>query len=940
MSGGWGERLDRHFEALHAGRKGTGLPVFALEHGLSSAEFLELSQHLHKQLRSNAPLSSDWLGWVVYGAELGYDFDGQEYWTNFETRTPGWVYRADRAWLRDWFKRFHTRFQGFRPRGAWAEWFSIISWPITHAILPRDLQTQLAQTLYHLRFGIASRLEEEPAAIGRYIASHGDGSSRFRNFLQQEELVGRIAIALLGGSDLSPEGSLLPETLNRIVNDLEKGQSAKAWLGDARKVVEQARIKGVGRYGSSPSVPVTDAAPSKRERHPSLHPSIFLQRADQNEWIAIAEFPSYRPLCDVSQDFGRFLRTTRCKISGADGFLPAGWLLAEGQRRVLTSWPDPTKPLIEFEKRNGAVEKLLMSDATMSPGPLWLFELAVDGRAQEITSLRVRPGRRYLLVSREELKTLPCSVASVLRCGDCHAREIDLPTHISDEEFRALRSAGLLVARTISIWPAGLPARRWDGESLAEWYLGEVPSFGIGSDHEVRRLTVSLDGGPMRAFPDIIAGCPVFISLPDLAQGSHLLKVDAEVVDGNGQAAASTASLEVRVQPPVAWSAGTTTFKGMVPVIDPPEPSLDDFWEGRVKLSILGPVGYGANVCIELLDAGNGNLATEVIMEASLPCRDDVWERHSTQFIQRWASPWAYLSASSGNLIINSDDLGTYRIPLRRDVRPVRFIWHSTNKTTQVRLIDDHHGPELVSTAFYPFSSPCRPLAIEELKLQSGFEPPAPGGMFVLQHGEVVETLAVSMPQIASLSELAPEPAEDGFPSGASALSETQSHLTRWSSAKIAGPLADLRRGHIVHRLEQHYFRLLCGTDWWQAERDFERSGRSEQDLRTLASKTGTSPSFAVLLSRDLVELQALDHEARITRFVDMANRYGISDVPTSRAAITVCDKIDGKLSFNETSLAHLIALGKRCRPIVRAARFLTAAPYMYAGKNSERIAS
>lgn len=87
MSEGWNERLDKHFAELRANREGSGLPVFALEHGLSRKEFSELSGYLIGQLKNHARLAPDWLAWVVYGAELGYDFDGQEYWSSFEHRT-------------------------------------------------------------------------------------------------------------------------------------------------------------------------------------------------------------------------------------------------------------------------------------------------------------------------------------------------------------------------------------------------------------------------------------------------------------------------------------------------------------------------------------------------------------------------------------------------------------------------------------------------------------------------------------------------------------------------------------------------------------------------------------------------------------------------------------------------------------------------------------
>lgn len=927
LSEGWGERLNRHFEELRATRASSGAPVFALEHGLNANEFEALTTYLHRQVRNRAAFLPDWLSWVVYGAELGYTFNGQDYWSTYEARTPNWAFhRYGRNWLRDVFKRFHRRYQGFQPRGAWAGQFSIIAWPITHAILPKDLQTQLAQTLYRLRFGLAERLNEDPVSVGRYIGNRGEGSSRFRNFLQQEEMVGRIALALLGGSSDEQGETILPATLARIVADLERGQSAKVWLRDARKEAERARIKGVGHYGSFASSFVDTQTLEPKARNPRLNPSIILQKAGTDEWIAIAQVPSFSQLCEISPELARFLRTTRCAVEGAEGFRPAGWLLSGGQHRVLTSWPDPARPMVKFEKPNLMVEKLLMTDARMSQGPLWVFDVGADGQARESAVGRVQSGRRYIIISRDNLPPLPFSSSAVVRCNGCYASMLELPSHISGDEFSLLRRAGIGVGRTISVWPAGLPARRWDGQSRANWFLGETPSFGISADHDVDVLEVSVNAGTKTVFYSVEAGRVIFISLPGLAQGTHHLAVEAKVADIQGRPVLSKVAIEVGIEPPVAWAAGTIDFKGLVPLVMPAEPSLDDFFEGRVNLSVLGPPAYSVDFSLELLDANNSDLATEHVMEAQLPCTEDTWRRHCAQFVKNWASPWAFLSATGGNIVITSDELGSYRIPLRRDVRPVRFIWHTTDKTTRVRLLDEHRSGEPVTADFYPFSAPCTPALPSRQELQEGFEPPTPGGLFSLQYGEVKENLVVSMRQITTLAELAPEPSEAGFPTGADALRDIQSHLTRWRSATLAGPLAHHRRKVIVHRLEQHMYRLLCGDSWWQAERAYERSEKSELDLKALASKTETSPSFSFLLSRDIGEMRALGYQDRVGRFADMANRYGINDLTISGAAMAVAAATERGQEVDPTLLDMLTALGKRGRPILRAARFLSIA--------------
>src|SRR5208337_2530623 len=86
----WQERLERHFTQLASARSNSGLPLFALEHGLTEDEFKEISTLLRSRLAAGLRLGPHWLVWVVYATELGYDYDGDEYWSSFEQRTPQW----------------------------------------------------------------------------------------------------------------------------------------------------------------------------------------------------------------------------------------------------------------------------------------------------------------------------------------------------------------------------------------------------------------------------------------------------------------------------------------------------------------------------------------------------------------------------------------------------------------------------------------------------------------------------------------------------------------------------------------------------------------------------------------------------------------------------------------------------------------------------------
>ena len=79
----WQERMKQHFAALADRRSSSGLPIFALEHGLTDAELGEIADQLRSRLTSGQRLMPHWLLWTIYAAEQGYTYEGDEYWQSF-----------------------------------------------------------------------------------------------------------------------------------------------------------------------------------------------------------------------------------------------------------------------------------------------------------------------------------------------------------------------------------------------------------------------------------------------------------------------------------------------------------------------------------------------------------------------------------------------------------------------------------------------------------------------------------------------------------------------------------------------------------------------------------------------------------------------------------------------------------------------------------------
>jgi hypothetical protein len=929
----WQKRLEAHFAALAQARRERALPVFALEHGLNVDERKCIPSLLHARLRSGGRLSEHWLVWIVYAAELGYDYDGAEYWPSFESRTPLWTERADRRQLRGWFTRFHEKYAGLKPTGAWAEWFSIIAWPITHALLPKDLQTQLAQTLYALRYQLSARIEEGPAAIGRYVEkSSSEGSSRFRNFLEQEEIAGRIILALLGGRSDEVQHSIHPLTLERIVKDLEQIRNAREWLRDARRAVESVQMQGAASSpgAGSPGRPKDVAGQKTKSPALSVSPHMMLRRTGDNEWIAVLELPSFREVADMRPEIGQFLRQKRCTVSGSVGTLPAGWLLGGQQRRVLSSWPSNDEPLVRFDRHNPLLEHLLQSEVRLTTGPRWLFRIGADGLAYEVVGRSVRPDTGYIVVSRSPLPNSPLFSPTSIKCGGIFAQQIMLPEHLDGGQIVGLRAIGLSIAETIRVWPVGLAARSWDGEGFSEWLESEAPCFALDHDYPVEKFEVFLNNQPVLQLPPARPGAPTFFKLSPLQAGRHTLHVravGASDVTSQTPPKATDGYVALSVRAPRPWISGTIGHSGLVVIADPVEPTIDQFWEGDVRLQALGPNGRQVNLRIELLDSGGRSLFSEAISTLPLPLTVESWVRTCATFLRKDRDPWAFLAASSGNLVVEADDLGAYRIPLRRTPTPLRWVWHKTNRATELRLVDDHQADEPLDVRFFAFSHPASPIILESTSVFAGYSPPIPGGLCVASYGQKRQALVVSVSaKDRGLSGLLIDPDPRDMPHDDASVKLLVGLVSLWSSARLTGPLAAERRERVVRGLGQHVFRILCGDHWATGEAAFLNSPRGDHDLRRLGQRVGGPTAFASVLARDADELRRMNQPARLQHFTSLAHRYGLSVGVACKAALEFCQSVAAGVLWDQATTDRYIA-DMRCSPeVIRGARLLMLA--------------
>lgn len=928
----WQERLERHFEALARLREGSGFPIFALEHDLSDEEIRKISFLLRSCLRYRLPLNQYWLLWAIHAAERGYTYNGDEYWPSFEEKTPEWT-PEDRDKLVPCFKKFQKTYNGVVPSGRWASYFRIIAWPITHAILPRYLQSQFTKLLYELRSLLVRLAEPDPATIGRLLAVNAHHTStRFQQFLQQEELTGRIVLGLLGTAHAEGKEPIHKRTLKRIIGDLEEVRRAREWLKETQRVV--TNFKGIGR-GTGPSVhqPHTpragDTVPDIRRL--GIQPSLVLGHRGGGTWSVRLEIPSFRSVAALNPEVHSFLKSTRCRISGAPDIKPEGWLLSGNRKSPLRSWPDPDTPLIQLSPSHDIIDHLLESECRLSSGPVWLFKIAQDGNAHEIIGRIVRPGSSYLVVTTDAVPEphgfiRPCPVK--LECDGVKAIRFSIPLQVSAGDTAWLHRLDLQVARTVRVWPAGLSGRDWDGEGRSEWLTTETPCLGIRHDYLVDAYVLRLKNDAETVIAETVIRTgggerPVFVRIEPLPVGIYTLTVQPETSLASMAGPDATGFIQLRVREPEPWLPDVVSHPCLIATLDPHDANLDLFWRNEVNVSVRGPEGRTVSCTVSLTSRDGKEILSEQIggpME--LPVKPEVWRNKLGQFLKNKQHAWSYLEAASGSLTIAGEELGRSVFRFEHDVIPLRWVLRRDRDKIVLRLIDETgEEEEPLSILFFSMEHPLQEERRAPDEALKGSIAPEPGGLFHAQHGEHCARVIVSTPRTTkNLQDLDIRPAF----SGSTDLPHCLQLLGSWENARLYGPLARVRQERVTAGLFAEIYGRLCGANWTRRETAFRENPASPSVVDALHKAVDQRSDFASALRRGSAEIGD-DMAAASQWYADAAERYNVSRKPELCDFALRLASQPHRLSetFNAGEMRNLLNQVKNKPTLVRGARLL-----------------
>jgi hypothetical protein len=334
----------------------------------------------------------------------------------------------------------------------------------------------------------------------------------------------------------------------------------------------------------------------------------------------------------------------------------------------------------------------------ITKGP-WLFGLGTDGVATEIEGKILRPGHSYIVLFQDNaIPNEDPSSTCFVDCENIYGKFLTLDEFTLSKDIEKYRDFGFNIFRTIRIWPAGLPARFWDGEGRCEWLTTDQPCFGFIHDYEIREFTLELGDFSLN-LNGKLPGKPYFIKLPQLPVGMHVLTIKPKVDIDSISTLEGTIILEVR--DPAIWTPGTMLQNGFYAMLDPNDDDLDNFLSGKTELKVVGPKSKNLSIKFNFW-AGNcliGSLITPIL--SFPPNSKDLKELCIIALKDEKLA-----NARKMVIDVQGHELGEINIILWRNANPLRWYSKTNKNITYIRLIDETESNDPLTVSVYGYERP------------------------------------------------------------------------------------------------------------------------------------------------------------------------------------------------------------------------------------------
>lgn len=779
--------------------------VFALEHGLDSTQREELKHSIHKHLRSAKPDEKYWLPWVVYAAEIGYEFDGHEYWQSFENKTPDWRNKGNRHFIRDGFRNFVQSFGGYRPSGIWANHFNIISYPITHSILPKDLQYQLARVLFNIRSYISRALIQSPQLLGKKISENCYyETKRFQQFAQNHDLIGLIAREILTIDEKGSDNFILLPTFRRIIEDLRETSEARNWL-DETKFEIKSRAYTKGRSGKI------------------LKPQLILRRIADCKWNLFIEIPDFEPVAEISEEIENFLAPARPFLIGNIGGkrLARGRLIKHGSfLEALEFVPNNNQELLNFRRDlPKALENFFKKEFVINLPEYTVFSVQESGFAQQQESRIVHPEGKYIIMCREPITANSLLNQLATSCSNIHLYSLSSEKLTDAQHRESLEQLELEVETDFSLKPVGVSPINWDEGFRVEYLDGETPYFAIKINHPWNTIRIQLEDFDELEINNQTDSEYTYFSLPPLSTGLYKLSCSKKSdFDSHFQ---TLGELSIYVKDRTIWKPGTTSQNALLLLPDPPKPSFEQFFNGNVNFQIFSPE-TSVEVSLYLLSKqlNAPPLLKRSIVTENLPRGIDEINKKINEIVEDAKVLENSEAAHFCRLEFKSEELGLIPFDFRREFNPVQWeVKSDVSGKTILNLSEEAFGDEETKIFHYKFDTPDLFSEIDYDRYFPDYVAPDNGGLFIASTPKQKKGMIVlktnEKKSYKSFSDIGKD---DDFTPNLQGYTRTKENLVKlidlyclWKTSRTVGSV--FSKKDVQKVIDNFLFKIICLID-------------------------------------------------------------------------------------------------------------------------------
>lgn len=884
------QRLSDRYTRLRDLRASENYPVYAIEHGFSPEEITTAMSLLGESYSAyNCITDAYWLVWTAAAAEVGYKYDGAEYWDTFRQTIPQWLDRTcDRNKIREFYRKFAATYHGLTPIGLWAKQFPIIAWPITQSILPKYLQRHFASHLFELRHELVKGCELTLEEIGDLLCNSYIGrSSLFEGFLQQKPLTSRIVMALSIEELADTVAPIEKPILDRIITDIDALGSIGRRLRETQRILRDARFINSYRPGFVSQIKLQE--PSRElVADRTEGPRLIARPSDNDMWALSLSLPDLSLPLKSAGLTTRDMEQARMRFrlySMESGWIPARALFGyKGDtEEPLTSYPAETVDVFTFDNPLEAATSVLESRLRLPAQEARLLKIRLDGSAYELSGRHVRSNHSYVIVTRA---TLPEAFIAGLgliplkvKTSSAYLWRLNVPTMLDAPKIAALASLGFGYRLGIRLQPVGLTPR-WNATNDGISFIDtECPLFCISSEIDVREFLVKLDqSAPLRIVPS--SDGATLISLGALSVGTHSLSVSALGVSTGRDMASEVLSIDVRSA--AAWQSSIVGKAGVALKLEPVEATLDQFLYDAASLRVIAPPRRRLKLNAHFYGLNGELFREEFLQNYSTPLDNHKLSRDIAQKLGSEAQAVNVERAARIELAISLEELGSSCVAFEKPVEPIRWLRVDDRK---VRLSDDTGDDTQPIVERFDLEAVNIATKINYEQALEGFELRGKGGLLVATYKEHFYEIIVTATKWtqATLKDLNIPTRVSGTRSTAQ---ELITALKKWNSTRrLIGPLAPLARRNAIQSLERALGATLCG-DEWVASIDRVLSGKQERG--ELYSRIWHSPGFASGLARFTWRYEA-DEPTATAEFIRLVEVYKL---PASRSQCALALKL------------------------------------------------